>query len=59
LRAEIKKYFFLIWARYVPYGSKLLAHAVAKSCKIVFFASVCCACGSTLLAHTALTVANC
>ena len=44
------------------YGIKLLAHTahvVAKSCKIVFFASVCCVCSSTLLAHTALTVANC
>ncbi len=27
--------------------------------KIVFFASVCCACGNTLLAHTGLTVAYC
>ncbi len=44
------------------YGSTLLAHTVhtvAKSCKIVFFASVCCACGSTLLAHTAHMVTNC
>ncbi len=51
-----------IASAHCAYGSKLLlhtVHAVAKSCKTVFFASICCACGSTLLPHTALTVANC
>ncbi len=43
-------------------GSKLLAqtaHAVAKPCKIVCFASVDGACGSTLLAYVAHAVAKC
>ncbi len=43
-------------------GSKLLAyaaHAEAKPCKIVCFASVDGACGSTLLAYAAHAVAKC
>ncbi len=44
------------------WGSKLLAyaaHAVAKPCKIVCFASVDGACGSTLLEYLAHAVAKC
>ena len=51
-----------MWVRYVLFyrmGEIRTAHAVAKSRKIVSIASVCCTCGSTLLAHTVLTVANC